>query len=287
MRAIPPRFVLLELLGEGAFGAVHRAEDRERGLTVALKVVGPEGEERLAREASALSRIDHPGVVELIASGPGWLAMELIDGEDFVAAVRRDLPPLPSPAVRRNLPEAFGYTMQEEGVSAYRRCSDAALGRLGAQLGSLSEGLDAIHSAGFLHLDVTPDNVFVTEVGRVVVLDLGLVAPHREGRAVDVLEGYVGSPAFMAPENGEHAPTMASDWYSVGVLAFEALTGALPFDGNGQEIVMRKRSISAPAPSELVDGVPAELEALVLGLLAQIPRERLNGTALRAVVAAG
>jgi serine/threonine protein kinase len=115
-----------------------------------------------------------------------------------------------------------------------------------------------------------------------VLLDYGLLA--RPGEPTD---GPVGRVDYMAPEQwdgGRLSP--AADWYSVGLLLFEALTGALPFSGTAQEVLLRKRTVGAPSPSLLVPGVPQDLDTLCAALLRSSPELRPDGAAVVATLRA-
>ncbi|XXT21323.1 protein kinase [Sorangium sp. So ce429] len=147
----------------------------------------------------------------------------------------------------------------------------------------LVEALSFLHEHGKLHRDVKPSNLLVETGGRVVVLDFGLIhefgpsAAPAEGRAV-----LVGTPAYMAPEIVlRQRVTPASDWYSFGVLLYEALTGRFPFDGSVTEILCAKTVLDSPSPAELVHGVPPELDALCSALLARAPSDRPSVQAIR------
>ena len=135
----------------------------------------------------------------------------------------------------------------------------------------------AIHRAKKLHRDLKPSNVLVTASSRVVILDFGLVAapgPRRERRVV-------GTPAYMSPEQAQGVPLgPPSDWYSVGVMLFEALTGALPYEGDARTIMRDKQALDAPDPRTRDEGIPDDLAELCLGLLRRDPRERTTGPEL-------
>ena len=142
--------------------------------------------------------------------------------------------------------------------------------RLRGALGQLVDALAAIHRVGIVHRDLKPSNVLVTDLGRVVVLDFGL--------AIDLVAAVKGpsagggTPAYMAPEQALGASvSAASDWYSVGVMLYEALTGRLPFAGTPLEILYAKHG-PRPRPP---DGISApELMALSLSLLDPDPTQR-------------
>ncbi len=162
--------------------------------------------------------------------------------------------------------------MAEESVAAGL---DEA--RLRAALRQLTEGVMALHQLGCLHRDIKPSNVLVTGEGRVVLLDLGLVTWISPVEAS--FERYVaGTAAYMSPEQAMARPlTEASDWYSVGVMLYEALTGSRPFRGTFEQVIARKQVEEPRRPSELVEGVSEPLEALCLDLLRIPPGERPGG----------
>jgi hypothetical protein len=253
------RFVVQRQLGRGGMGVVYAALDREWNTVVAVKtlhVVNPEALVRLKNEFRALSGIHHPNLVrlgDLVEEGGSWLiTMELVDGADLMRWVRPD----------GRLDEA----------------------RLRASLPQLVEALHLLHRTGRVHRDVKPSNVLVTGDGRVVLLDFGLIT--REATDDALTDGMVvGTAEYMAPEQATGAPvTVAADWYALGVMLYEALTGRLPFVGPPPLLLEAKQTRAPAAPSAIAPGVPPDLEALCLALLARDPDERLGGHALRAAV---
>ncbi|WP_437337918.1 serine/threonine-protein kinase [Sorangium sp. So ce394] len=151
--------------------------------------------------------------------------------------------------------------------------------RLRAAFSQLVEGVSALHAANILHRDLKPSNVLVTRDGRVVLLDFGIakeLTPRAPGEAT--VEDLVGTPAYMPPERITSAPeTEASDWYSVGVMLYEALTGALPFAGSVVDTISAKLWSTPPPPSLLVDGVPRDLDELCAALLQRDSAARPSG----------
>lgn len=267
------RYRLGPPLGHGAFGDVLRVYDRRDDAWRALK--SSADIERLGREAEALASIHHPAVVRVHDWGAvadcAYLTMDLVAGMNPLEALRADLPPPEAAGLRRNLPMAFGYAMQDEGTSAYRRCSAAGLEQLQHLGRVLSEGLQAIHEAGYLHLDVQPNNVRLAQGGAAVLLDLGLALRRDQPMPGEALAGM---PGYLAPELALGRPGPASDTYSLGVLLFEILTGQLPFEGGGVEVMVRKQTIEAPRAKELVSGVPERFDRLLGDMLARDPRSR-------------
>ena len=157
----------------------------------------------------------------------------------------------------------------------------------------LAEGVAVLHAAGKLHRDLKPSNVLVDAHGRVVVLDFGLVANLTSDSATTVPAGddevvsvrhqvyrstdgtLTGTVGYMSPEQAARAELgPPSDWYSVGVMLFQALTGRLPFTGDALQILSAKRKMDGIPPSRLVAGIPDDLDRLTAALLLRDPAQR-------------
>jgi hypothetical protein len=147
-------------------------------------------------------------------------------------------------------------------------------------LRQLARGLQYLHSSGKLHCDIKPSNVLVTGDSRLKLLDFGLVTELGAEQPPDATFELLGTPAYMAPEQLGGEYTEACDWYSVGVMLFEALTGRLPFTGAPFEVMKAKQEHDAPSPTEFAADVPARLNELCCGLLARSPDERLRAAEL-------
>ena len=242
------RFELRRRLGGGAFGTVYEAYDRDHDTVVALKTlhrVDTPALHRFKKEFRALADIYHPNLVtlyELIADGEEWFfTMELVHGLPF-----RD----------------------------YAGPGD--LERTRAALRQLAESVCAVHQAGKLHCDLKPSNVLVTPEGRVVTLDFGLITEIGSGSAKGGI--VAGTPSYMAPEQmAGGTVTEAADWYSVGVMLFETLTGALPVTGRLPELVRKKQTSDPPLASTLAPGIPDDLDSLCRDLLLRSPEARPSG----------
>src|SRR5215212_6742895 len=239
------RFVLQRRLGDGGFGVVYEAHDRQKDAVVALKTLRhftPDSLYRFKREFRSLADITHPNLVqlfELVSDADEWFfTMELVCGETFLEYVSTELPDLS----RRPTPQRSG-----DEVPA----GPARIDRLDATLPQLIEGVAALHRAGCIHRDLKPSNVLVSAAGRVVLLDFGLLVDLAADATMQSLQ-VAGTPAYMSPEQTTGQPlTPASDWYSAGVMLFECLTGALPFDGSFVELYAAKQVDGRP-PSDFV-----------------------------------
>jgi len=144
----------------------------------------------------------------------------------------------------------------------------------------VSDAVHYAHQRGILHRDLKPSNVLVGEDGRVVILDFGLVATG----VVDVHQSYdgpAGTPGYMSPEQAAGAPlTVASDFYTLGVMLYEALTGQPPFSGSALHQVTARATQTPHDPRALVRGLPDDLCDLAMDLLALAPEARPTGAAV-------
>ena len=246
------RFEVRRRLGQGGFGVVYEVLDRERGLPVALKLLhagNPTALYRFKREFRTLADLTHPNLIaldELFNESDRWFfTMELIRGQPIVEYVRHPPPP------RSGLNEAL----------------------LRDVFGQLVDGLTAIHERGIVHRDIKPFNVLVSEQGRVVVLDFGIaieLMPHEASAST-----LLGTPAYMAPEQAwGYTLSPACDWYSVGVMLYQSLSGRLPFTGPAVEMVYAKQH-APPLPNDA--SVAPDLLALSIELLDPDPARRPSG----------
>lgn len=229
-------FELVRQIGTGGMSLVFQAVDTRNGHELALKILHVRGAlaaQRLKREFRTLADIHHPSLVQLheltLAGEQAFFTMELVHGVSILDYLRSD--------------------GQQDPV------------RLKRVFRQLVDAVSTLHAGGMLHRDLKPSNILVEPDGRVVVLDFGLartVAEQAQGVGS-------GTPAYMAPERlrGElsHEP---SDWYSVGVILHEALTGQLP------------------QPLQLMADSHHELAGLCRALLDEAPAQRPNASQLRA-----
>jgi hypothetical protein len=290
------RYDTLKRLGAGGMGVVYQVFDRERGCVVALKTMqryDAASLYRFKREFRTLADARHPNLVGLyeLASHEGrwYFTMEYVDGCSFLDFVRgTHVSPPPDSAAADTLTSNRGHRgdapARVAGGSSRIEAPPARRERLRPALAQLVQAVQALHEGGHLHRDIKPSNVLVTNDGRVVLLDFGLITTVEGSGGHQTWSGLIGTPAYMSPEQtvgGQLSP--ASDWYSVGAIAFEALTGCFPFQpepGATVDLVTlieRKRSEDAPAPSTLRGDVPFDLDELCVDLLRRDPASRPRG----------
>ena len=248
-------YVLERELGRGAFGVVYRGHHEDAPDThVAVKTVPVHGDlDRMLVEPALLARLRHPCVVGLreyfVADGQLVLAMEYVPGEDLKAYLDR------------------GETLPPERVR-----------ELLVQLGS---ALAAAHAQQIVHRDLKPSNVLLDTTGgrtRFVLTDFG-VGKTAEGLQAEKHVG--GTYLYMAPEQLRGRPGPQSDLWALGVVAYQLLTGKLPFPGPSLDELAKQIQYTDPPPPSAVTGtpLPEDLEHAVLGLLKKSLSERTGSAA--------
>jgi eukaryotic-like serine/threonine-protein kinase len=283
-------------------GVVYEARDRESGQSVALKTLlnaTPAALYMFKQEFRTLADVDHPNLVRLYEfvmsdSDRVFFTMELVRGTDFLSYVR-------GPAAHGEPPPRVAEKSTERSIKGdgnaapdarraldpplhsagnpTRKRGQADFDRIRSPLIQLIEGVMALHAARKLHRDIKPSNVLVTPEGRVVLLDFGVATELSRAANDEVREEneLVGTAAYMAPEQPFEEPTPACDWYSVGVMLYEAIVGNPPFAGSVTDVLETKNRLDARPPSEFVEDVPADLEALCCALLRREPTARPTG----------
>jgi tetratricopeptide (TPR) repeat protein/tRNA A-37 threonylcarbamoyl transferase component Bud32 len=256
------RFVLLETLGQGAFGTVYKARDPELDRVVALKVpragnlAGPQEMDRFLREARSAAQLRHPSIVTVhevgLADGVPYLVSDFVQGvtlDDLLSARR----------------------------PSFREAAEL--------VAAVADALHYAHEKGVVHRDVKPSNVMISADGRPSVMDFGL-AKREAGEVTMTQEGQVlGTPAFMSPEQAvgdAHKVDGRSDVYSLGVILYQLLTGELPFRGAPRMLLHQVLHDEPRSARCLNDAVPRDLETICAKAMAKEPGRRYASAALLA-----
>jgi len=261
-RFLEGRYEIGERIGEGGMAYVYRGMDQEQRRMVAVKVLSarlvadPEAVARLKREAELTMRLDHPNVCHLLALGSDrglhYLVMPLLMGESLNTRL-----------------EIEGTLDPPQVVRILR---------------DLAAGLQHAHDNGVLHRDLKPENVMLvpeTAGERAIVMDFGLAKPTEVGDEVRKLTAtgvVLGTPEFMSPEQIRGQPLdPRSDQYALALLAFELLTGKLPFQGgSSQETMLHRLSDPPQRLRELRSDAPPPLDEALARAMSRTPAERFE-----------
>jgi predicted Ser/Thr protein kinase len=258
------RYSILEKLGEGGMGVVYKARDTGLDRFVAIKVLPAEKmadadrKQRFAQEAKAASALNHTNIITIYdigqAEGVDFISMEYVAGKTLDSLI-------PRRGMRLN--EALKYAVQ------------------------IADALARAHSAGIVHRDLKPGNIMVNEHGLVKVLDFGLAklteaTPCGGDEATRTMrptteEGkIVGTVAYMSPEQAEGKKVDArSDIFSFGSVLYEMVTGGQAFRGDTKPLTLAAILKDNPRPpSQLVDGLPREVERLIFRCLRKEVNQR-------------
>lgn len=280
-------FRILHKLGEGGMGVVYLAEQETLGRKVAIKMIQPnltwteKLQDRFRREAEAVSRLQHPGIVPLysvgVEEGNPYFVMEWLPGctlSDILESLRDSKPSTLSGsdmdlAVRRRAREAGAALPQLASQAAFKGSWEKVCMRLFKQI---AEALEHVHARGILHRDVKPSNIFVTPTGRAMLLDFGLALIDDAQSRVTKSGAFLGTSAYASPEQllqGSKDLDERSDLYSLGASLYEALTFQTPTG--------TIRSNPRVRPSN--PSVSRDLEEICRGLLAETAELRYRSAA--------
>jgi len=267
--ALVGEYRIERLLGAGGMGEVYGASQPVIGKRVAIKVMSPHcsanpaSVTRFVDEAKAVNAIGHPNIVDIFSFGRTdddrcYFVMEWLAGESLRARMDRG---------RLELPHVLDI------------------------LEAVLRALEAAHAAGIVHRDLKPDNIFLVaardpEPERVKLLDFGVAKLEEDASVGSASRSHrtetgtvVGTPSYMSPEQaGGRAVTGPSDIYSLGVVAFELVTGRLPFESDSGIRVMVKHMDEPPPRPSSITQLPAKVEQLVMDMLAKNAVDRPTAT---------
>ena len=247
------RYRIESRIATGGMSTVYRGLDLRLDRRVALKVMDARysGDHqfltRFQREARAIARLKHPGLVAIYDQGNDsthpFLVMELVDG-GTLRELLRERGPMPPHAVAAVLNPVLG-------------------------------GLGVAHRSGLVHRDIKPENVLISDDGEVKLVDFGLVRAIAEA-GITSTSVILGTAGYLSPEQVEGGSIgPRSDVYSAGIMAFELLTGTTPFRGdNALSVAHQRLEQDVPLPSSMIDGVPQQFDDFVAHATARRPEDR-------------
>jgi serine/threonine protein kinase len=257
-RALAADYDVEREVGRGGMAVVFKGREKELERTVALKVLPPDLApvssiaDRFKREARLAASLDHPNIIPVYrvgyTGGVLYMAMKYIDGRALDGLVASQ-GPLPLPVVL-------------------------------TVLRATARAMAYAHEHGIVHRDIKGANILIDRNGRVIVSDFG-IARAMESAALTATGLMIGTPHYMSPEQCAGRPAGAqADQYSLGIVAYQLLTGAVPFDGDSvPEILQQHCFTPAPDPSVARPDSPAVLTAIVHRLLSKDPQQRFASTA--------
>ncbi|MBI4481001.1 MAG: protein kinase [Acidobacteria bacterium] len=246
------RYEVLQLLGEGGMGAVYKARDRELDRTVALKVIRPEllGQpkvlQRFKQELVLARQVTHKNVVRVFdlgtASGITFITMEFLEGQSLA-----------------DLLEKRQFSAVESVRIARQVC----------------RALEAAHGENYIHRDLKPQNIMVSDGGKATVMDFGLARSVEMG-GMTQSNTLLGTPTYMSPEQAKGLTLDArSDLFALGIILYEMLTGKIPFQADTILATLLKRTQEPPVPpTQLNPEISPGLNDIVMKCLTIDPEQR-------------
>jgi DNA-binding NarL/FixJ family response regulator/tRNA A-37 threonylcarbamoyl transferase component Bud32 len=249
------RYLIEEVVGEGATATVYKAMDMRLRRHVAVKILLPHvhasTRQRFEQEALAAAQLNHPGIMSIYDVGRDrdqyYIVVELVRGRPLYD---------------------------------YIPSAPAVIANLGKQI---CDALDFAHRAGFIHRDIKPANIYVTEDGQhIKLMDFGLAIPtDGSQKRLTAMGSIIGTPAYLSPEQAQGKPLdPRTDLYSLGIVLYEMATNQLPFDSDDiTAILLQQVNKAATPPRELIPTLPKWLDTLILHALEKRPDQRFQSAA--------
>ena len=248
------RYELRAELGRGGMASVYRALDTLLQRQVAIKVLAaqlsldPEFVRRFEREASTAANLRHPAIVTVYDVGEQdglyYIAMEYVSGRSLHAVLEE----------RSTL--GLGYAV--------------------SLLEPVARALDYAHGQSAVHRDIKPHNILVDRDGRVLLTDFGIAqTPDSDGERLTRTGIFMGTPEYISPEQAEARRVDGrSDLYALGVVAYEIITGRVPFSGATPQLIVAHAQLPPPPPTSVLAHLPGELDEVLAKALAKRPERR-------------
>jgi len=250
------RYHILEQLGEGGMATVYKARDVNLDRDVAVKVIRAENFgsailerilKRFEREAKSLARLTHPNIVPILDYG------------EYNGAPYLVMPYLPGGTLKGRL----------KGPIPYREAVQMLI--------PIAQALVHAHGQGIIHRDIKPSNILITRTGEPMLSDFGIakILDTEETRDLTSTGVGIGTPEYMAPEQGLGQADERTDIYALGIVLYEMITGRIPFRADTpMAILLKKNQEPLPRPSRFVPGLPSSVENVLIKALARDPDNR-------------
>lgn len=243
-RTLAGRYELLEKIGDGGMAVVYKARDKLLNRFIAVKILKPDFTkdvkfiESFRRESQAAASLSHPNIVNIFDVGRegniNYIVMELIEGQTLSEVIRKQ-----------------GALKPREAVAIAKQIASA---------------LNLAHANHIIHRDVKPHNILITRDGTAKITDFGIAKAINTGTIVGNTGTVMGSVHYFSPEQARGGYVdEKTDIYSLGIVLYEMLTGRVPFDAdNPVAVAMKHMNEEMIPPSKVIDGIPPDLEAIVL-----------------------
>lgn len=271
-------FELIEAMPRGGMGVVHRAYQPSLDRVVALKILSslfaptPSEVDRFMREARAVARLDHPGIVKVFqvgeTDGDHWFAMEFVDGRDLHQELLLAKGELPGdPRGPRLLPDPR---------------APGAFATVATLVAAAADAIQHAHEHGIVHRDVKPSNLLLDRAGHLRVADFGLAKDESQGSLTKTGD-VAGTAAYMSPEQARVTKAKVdhrTDIYSLGVVLYELLTLKRPYEGKTSRDIIDRIGATEPPPIRKVNPrVPRDLALVCEKAMSREPGDRYRSAA--------
>ena len=248
------RYQIFNTIATGGMAVIYNAQDLILERKVALKILKKElsrdqtFQNKFRSEAKASASLIHPNIITTFDFGFDgdrlYIVMEYIDGADLKSTINQNKP--------QSISQKLDYLLQA------------------------SSGLGFAHQSGFVHCDVKPQNMLVSKTGTLKITDFGIARALETISREEKYDVVWGSPYYFSPEQASgKAPSPATDVYSLGVIAYEMMTGELPFNAEDSAELARMHRSVLPKPPRIINSeIPESLNFCILKALSKEPGER-------------